>query len=328
MDRAIQQTDYDAFSCKICAISKMYLPSSKELEFCGMRGFSELHMAYAQQLKGLNRRAYGKVQTAIRQGQPLMNYGTYLRTLIVDIECKSFLENAANENSKIQILNLGCGSDLRMLFFLNQYPQLTWIDLDFAESVSLKAKILKKNEQFRNTLGEPQGADDTEYISDRYLLKSCNLNHTQKVLDILLESSVPEVPTLVITECVLCYMDLSQSQALIDNVVSFYETGTWVSYDPIGGNEADDRFGAIMQANLWESRQLELPTLMFFNSVEKYAQRFEDETKHTQIETVWQYYIQQIPQEEKNRLKSLQFLDEIEELKLILSHYVHSKSSW
>ncbi|SCU91958.1 LAFA_0F06964g1_1 [Lachancea sp. 'fantastica'] len=328
MDRAIQQTDYDAFSCKICAISKKYLPSSKEVEFCEMQGFSELHIAYTQHLRTLNRRAYSKVQKAVQYGQPLMNYGTYLRTLAIDLEVKLFLEKAAKENTKIQVLNLGCGSDLRMLFFLNRYPQLTWVDLDFPESVSLKAKILKKDKQFRDLLGEPQGVSDIEYISDRYSLKSCNLNNIQKVLDILLEFTRPEFPTLVITECVLCYMDLSRSQALIDNVISFYQTGTWVSYDPIGGNDTDDKFGSIMQANLWESRQLELPTLMFFNSTEKYAQRFEDESKHTQIETMWQYYVQQIPEEEKNRLKSLQFLDEIEELRLILSHYVLSKSWW
>ncbi|SCV01131.1 LAME_0G14246g1_1 [Lachancea meyersii CBS 8951] len=327
MDRAVQQTDYDAFSCKISAINKKYLPCQKELEFCEMKGFSELHMAYVHRLKSLNKRAFGKVQRAVQSGLPLMNYGTYLRTVAIDVECKSFLQNAAS-NSKVQVLNLGCGSDLRMIYFLEQYPHLRWIDLDFAESVSLKAKILRTEEQLKKVVGELRDASETEYVSDRYFLKSCNLNNIEKVLELLTEITDPEVPTLIITECVLCYMDLPKSQALIHKLISLYKSGTWISYDPIGGDDVNDKFGSIMQTNLRESRQLELPTLMVFNSTKKYAQRFEEVSKSTEIETMWQYYVRQVTQEEKNRLKSLQFLDEIEELQLIFSHYVLLKSSW
>ncbi|SCU89144.1 LANO_0D04038g1_1 [Lachancea nothofagi CBS 11611] len=327
MDRAVQQTDYDAFSCKISAIAKKYLPCQKQVEYCGMEDYAALHMAYGQGLKALSRRAYGKIQKAVNSGLPLMNYGTYLRTLAVDVEIMSFLKQVP-KNSKVQIVNLGCGSDLRMIHFMSQYPQLTWVDLDYSESVSVKAKILKSNDCFLKTLGPPQNTDDAEYVSDRYLLRSCNLNIVENLLDILKEFTYPDVQTLVLTECVLCYVKLPQSQRLIHEMMSFYQTGTWVSYDPIGGEKKADKFGSIMQANLREARQLELPTLMVFNSPAKYSQRFEDNSKSTEIRTMWQYYVQEITDVEKNRLKSLQFLDEIEEVEIVLSHYVLLKAIW
>ncbi|SCU95031.1 LADA_0G12992g1_1 [Lachancea dasiensis] len=328
MDRAVQQTDYDAFSCKISAIAKKYLPCQKQLELREFSDYPELHMAYAQSLKNLSRRAYGKVQKAVQSSMPLMNYGTYVRTVAVDIAIEQYI-NGLPKGSKVQVLNLGCGSDLRMINFMSRYPQLRWIDLDFRESVHLKAKILNSDDRFRQRLGFPAGdLSEEDYVSGRYVLHSCNLNLIEDVLEIIQEHTDPDVPTLVLTECVLCYMKFKPSQVLIDEVMSLYQTGMWLSYDPIGGETSTDRFGSIMQSNLRESRQLDLPTLMVFNSATKYAQRFKSNATSTDIRTMWQYYQTETIPQEKQRLKSLQFLDEIEELEIILSHYVLLKAFW
>ncbi|CUS23449.1 LAQU0S10e00628g1_1 [Lachancea quebecensis] len=330
MNRAVQETDYDAFSCKVSAIAKHYLPRQVAGEEKEEGEFVQLHMAYAQGLKSVSRRAYSKVDRAVKSAQPVMNYGTYLRSIAIDEAIACFLKEHANfgADAPVQVVNLGCGSDLRMVQLLSQVPHMKWLDLDFKESVALKSRILKDNSLFQRELGPSEATETAEYSTSRYCLASCNLNDIAQVAETLKRFTTQDCPTLVLSECVLCYMKSIESRALIDYIKSFYKTGTWISYDPIGGDDSADKFGKIMQTNLRESRHLEMPTLMIFNSPEKYVQRFDTPPPSTSVVTMWQYYVQSVSSEEKMRLKALQFLDEIEELEIILSHYILAEASW
>ena len=232
--------------------------------------------------------------------------------------------------------NLGCGSDLRMIHLLKRNPDLQYIDIDFKDSVKLKKSVLVNSELFKSILqlhGQIADSDannrvEDELITARYKLLSCDLKNLDRVLSLLSTHTSKEIPTLIITECVLCYMPQTEAQALVEAVISFYDHGKWVSYDPIGGSKSNDRFGSIMQNNLWESRQLDMPTLMIYNSKETYAQRFVNLVISTKIKTMWDYYTDNVSLSEKQRLKGLQFLDEIEELRLILSHYIILEATW
>ena len=135
----------------------------------------------------------------------------------------------------------------------------------------------------------------------------------------------PQIPTVVLTECVLCYLSDADASSLISVITSCFSEGCWISYDPIGGSDSKDRFGSIMQENLMESRQLSMPTLMVYNSKDKYMRRFPGDC---QIMTMWEYYQTCLDEAERQRLKTLQFLDEIEELQVIFSHYVISTAKW
>ncbi|KAM3160536.1 Leucine carboxyl methyltransferase 1 [Lachancea thermotolerans] len=330
MDRAVQETDYDAFSCKVSAIAKHYLPRQVPGKEKEEGEFVQLHMAYAQGLKSVSRRAYSKVDRAVQSAQPVMNYGTYLRSVAIDEAIACFLKEHVKSGAEapVQVVNLGCGSDLRMTQMLSQVPHLKWLDLDFKESVALKSRILENNPLFQRELGPSESVETAGYLTNRYCLTSCDLNDIAQVAEILKKFTTQDCPTLVLSECVLCYMKSAESKALINCIESFYKMGTWISYDPIGGDDSADKFGKIMQTNLRESRHLEMPTLMVYNSPEKYAQRFNTAPHSTSIVTMWQYYVQSVPDEEKMRLKTLQFLDEIEELEIILSHYILAEASW
>lgn len=334
MDRVIQQTDYDALSCKISAISKGYLPCQQQLEQCSYKGYSEIHMEYLKVLKGLSRRIYSKINRAVSSSFPVMNYGTYLRALSIDLSIDDFLRE--NTGVPVQIINLGCGSDLRMIHLLKRNPDLQYIDIDFKDSMKLKKSVLVNSELFKSILqlhvqiadSDANNGVEDELITARYKLLSCDLKNLDRVLSLLSAHTSKEIPTLIITECVLCYIPQAEAQALVEAVISFYDHGKWVSYDPIGGSKSNDRFGSIMQNNLWESRQLDMPTLMIYNSKETYAQRFANLVTSTKIKTMWDYYTDNVSLSEKQRLKGLQFLDEIEELRLILSHYIILEAKW
>lgn len=218
MNRAVQETDYDAFSCRASAIVKGYLSCQAHAEKYSLERYAKLHMEYAQGLKSVSRRAYGKVDRAVRSALPIMNYGTYLRTVAIDVAIEKFVARN-QEHGSVQVVNLGCGSDLRMVPLLDQFPQLSWVDVDFKESVELKARIMKNSELFQQALGasQPVGNEGSGrqlvYSTGRYQLGECDLNKTDKVMDFLSAYTSQQVPTLVLTECVLCYMNMQESQA-------------------------------------------------------------------------------------------------------------------
>ncbi|CAR28065.1 hypothetical protein ZYGR_0N05540 [Zygosaccharomyces rouxii] len=325
MERVVQQTDYDALSCRISAIYKGYLPSPcYQLAKCGYMGYKEIHMDYINGLKHVSRRIHGKVTRTLQSSYPVMNYGTYLRTVSIDLELNGILSKIGKDQ-RVQILDLGGGSDLRMVPLLRNYPNLKFVDVDYSESTKVKSKALWETQGLREflKLQEPQG--DQLVRSDRYELISCDLNDLNQTSVKLDKVTDADVPTIIITECVLCYMTQDASQKLIEYLINHYKSGHWVSYDPIGGSSENDRFGTIMQANLRDSRNLEMPTLMIFNSKEKYANRFAP--LQTSIQDMWELF-NKIPQDEIKRLKSLQFLDELEELKVMQTHYVFCKSQW
>lgn len=324
MEKVIQQTDCDAFSWKLAAIEKKYIPCKLQLEKCGYRFYEEIHREYCQVIKKINRRNYSKIVKVSSSNFPVMNYGTYLRTVSIDSYLSDFFYN--HQNIPTQVINLGCGSDLRMISLLSIYNKMVYIDIDFKESVTLKKNVLEGSDRFCDFFNIVRRENnDTCLVTDRYKLFPCDLKNIDDVRDILSKHTSPCVPTIIITECVLCYIPKVECESLIKVVSEFYDHGQWLSYDPIGGSNSNDRFGSIMQSNLRASRQLDMPTLMLYNSKEKYSSRFGNNTK---IQTLWEYYVNEVTLEEKCRLKTLQFLDEIEELEIILSHYILLISNW
>lgn len=325
MERIVQQTDYDALSCRVSAINKGYLPSPcYQLEKCRYLGYKEIHLEYLNGLRQVSRRIYGKVTRTLQSSYPVMNYGTYLRTVSIDMELNEILSKIGKEQ-RVQIIDLGSGSDLRMIPLLHNYPNLKFIDVDYAESTKVKSKVLWGTPSLRELLKLQEPQVDQLVRSDIYELLSCDLNDLDETCAKLDKVTDVNIPTIIITECVLCYMTQDTSQRLIDRLTNMYKFGYWISYDPIGGAHENDRFGTIMQANLRDSRSLEMPTLMIFNSKEKYADRFAP--LQTSIQNMWEIF-SRIPQDETKRLKSLQFLDELEELKVMQTHYVFCRVHW
>ncbi|QID83747.1 carboxy methyl transferase for protein phosphatase 2A [Saccharomyces pastorianus] len=328
MERIIQQTDYDALSCKLAAISAGYLPSSalQRLPADLAKKYTQWHREYLLTLKKFSRRAFGKVDQTMRSSFPVMNYGTYLRTVGIDVAILDFLD----ANEKVQVVNLGCGSDLRMLPLLMMFPHVRCVDIDYSDSVQLKNKILRENGTLRNDLDLSEDSADSSPVlvdQERYKLIACDLNDILKTTRLLNTCTSGDIPTIIISECLLCYMHEKESQLLIHAVSAKYAHGLWISYDPIGGSQPNDRFGTIMQSNLRESRNLEMPTLMTYNSKEKYASRW-PETLNVIINDMWEVLNTQIPEIERKRLRSLQFLDELEELKVMQTHYILMKAEW
>lgn len=333
--QSIQQTDFDAFSAKLACISKGYLPTNRQALIDPIEKWDQFYQDYKSlyfeylntikisTLKG--KRLFLKITRAMQSSQPVMNYGTYLRTLSIDIPLLQYL-NSNLIHKQCQIVNLGCGSDLRCLQILNNkdiFPHvIKYIDLDFKESVELKQSILKSISSSQNSLVPV----DTTW-GGRFEAVASDLNDLNNTLLILKSKLDVKIPTIFITECTLCYIKERESQDLIDSIRTVFDSGLWISYDPIGGANSDNRFGIIMKENLLMSRNLDLPTLLLYNSKESYSNRWKN-YKDVKIQNMWDFLNSNLHPMELKRLQSLQFLDEFEELKIMQNHYVTMNARW
>ncbi|KAH3900351.1 leucine carboxy methyltransferase SCDLUD_003325 [Saccharomycodes ludwigii] len=326
----IQETDYDAISSKIACINKKYLPDPQI--FSVYPNYELLYNSYFNELPKVTRRSYNKIKKLMSSNNyPIMNIGTYLRTVSIDHVLSLYLlPNSDNteKNNHFQIINLGCGTDLRYFQYNHIYEERLerYIDVDFPMAIETKGRVLsnlnKKNPSLFD-LNDNGGSTD-----GKYQLMSFNLNRNtdELIKQLELVGCDFSLKTIIITECCLCYIEDAKSIELISKLNSVFNAKTnnlhWVSYDPIGGT---DKFGQIMTDNLLFQRNLKLPTLLTYNTKEKYSKRFSsiiNSDISIKIEDMWEIFQTKIPLKEKTRVQKCEFLDELEELKIILSHYV------
>lgn len=131
----------------------------------------------------------------------------------------------------------------------------------------------------------------------------------------------PDLPTLLLFECVLVYLTPEVSQALIQWFADYFAStsalGTIV-YEMFGLN---DPFGVVMVENL-KVRGVSLPGAEPYPTFESLSQRL---TRHrfttSKALTLREIRKTLISYEESQRISSLEMLDEVEELDLVLAHY-------
>ncbi|WVR05428.1 hypothetical protein IAU60_002443 [Kwoniella sp. DSM 27419] len=134
----------------------------------------------------------------------------------------------------------------------------------------------------------------------------------------------PQLPTLFLAECLFPYMPAEDSRAIVGWFGSRFGRAVGVVYEMCG---LDDGFGQVMRRNL-ATRNLSIPGSAPFPTPQSQADRFLDSSlangqfTKAGAKTLWQVRKQVIPSEELRRISKLEFLDEIEELKLVLEHYV------
>lgn len=241
----------------------------------------------------------------VRPRLPLINIGTYCRVKALDLCIQDFLKT----NGPKRIISLGCGSDTRPFHLLPQYPDLEILELDFEVAVAKKIKVINQHADLQAAIGE-YTAQESKLTSSRYTLVGCDIREFDFPQD--------SIPTLVLAECCLCYMSTSDANKLITKLTSHLQT--WLLfYEPIGLN---DEFGRVMIENL-EMRGLYMPTIAEYPTIESQLHRLKTlgliPLKYGDIETIRNNWFSNT---ERERLSKLELLDEVEEMNLLLKHYV------
>ncbi|THH13663.1 hypothetical protein EW146_g6580 [Bondarzewia mesenterica] len=267
---------------------------------------------------------------------PLINIGTYLRGQGLDELVHSWIALAAKadcaDGGKVQIISFGAGSDTRF-WRLATGPHASrlakYIELDFPEITTKKAMAIRKSKILSAGLGSPDsvsvGGGGTTLRSPVYNLFPVDLRlpPSTSIAPILASSSdpvlSPNLPTLLLFECVLVYMPPAASDALIQwftDYISKTSTLGSIVYEMFG---LGDPFGRVMLNNL-KSRNVCLPGAGPYPNVPSLPQRYLRLNFTTaQALTLRQIRSEYVEKEELERLSRLEMLDEVEELELLSS---------
>ncbi len=128
-----------------------------------------------------------------------------------------------------------------------------------------------------------------------------------------------DVPTLLISECCLCYQETSEAKAVIEWFTSKIPSIGILIYEPI---RPDDAFGRVMVSNL-AARDIAMPTLAVYKERGDQETRLKDagfdSVRQMTVDEAWDRWV---PAEEKERVNSLEGLDEVEEWHLLARHYI------
>ncbi|GJC79199.1 leucine carboxyl methyltransferase 1 [Colletotrichum liriopes] len=128
-----------------------------------------------------------------------------------------------------------------------------------------------------------------------------------------------DIPTLLISECCLCYLETSTTK----DIAAWFEQKipnlAIIIYEPI---RPDDPFGKMMTSNL-AARRIRMPTLESYKLPQDQTQRLRDAGfEHANALTVERIWESWVSTDEKERVDRLEGLDEVEEWKLLADHYV------
>ncbi|KAF9111902.1 hypothetical protein BGX27_004284 [Mortierella sp. AM989] len=282
---------------------------------------------------------------------PLINRGSYLRTTSLDALTKQFIESTtitpenytststSSPSSTVapppttspqaqlpirkQIVSLGCGSDTRYFNFKRKGLSVyKYFEIDFQESTAKKAAVIKKNKAFTDIIADPElklGLGGTELYAKDYCLLFGDLREFTKsiVPKLMAQGFDTSLPTLFLSECVLIYIQPSDSDAIMDWVGANMEASLFVVYEQINPTDA---FGAMMLRNL-KARQIELPGIHAYPSLKSQEERFLSRGWIAAKAVSMNALHESLPENEKKRISSLEIFDEMEEWQLLAGHY-------
>ena len=154
---------------------------------------------------------------------------------------------------------------------------------------------------------------------DIYHLMSADLRHLPTVQKQLSEHGLdPSLPTLVLSECALIYLESEQGNEVIGWFGSSFSRCVFVTYEQIG---PDDAFGKMMINNL-RAQNIPLHSLIQYPTLQAQQGRYRDAGFNVvQASAMNTVYAQWLSAEEHQRVNRLEIFDEIEEWDLIQQHY-------
>jgi O-methyltransferase involved in polyketide biosynthesis len=298
-DEVIQATDFDAAMSRISAVEAGYLddPFAKLLTTERVQG----------RLPLMNR-GMDMVVVCVS----LTIAGTYVRTTGIDIIVDTFLSSYSGRK---QVISLGAGSDTRFFRLKRKHHALDVIyhEIDFAANTKTKIDRIQTSSE---TISDLCGVEIDKAKTNEYNLESTDYHiHAQDLRT--MSFSAEDVPTLVISECCLIYLSPDDADAVLEKFTNRFTTVAAVIYEPIRPNDA---FGRTMVRNL-TTRGIQLQTLEQYAELENQRQRLRKygfESRAADIDSIWRMWIDKT---EKERVDSLEWMDEVEEFVLLAKHY-------
>ncbi|KAN0065477.1 carboxy methyl transferase for protein phosphatase 2A [Thecaphora frezii] len=290
---------------------------------------------------------------------PLINIGTYLRCRSIDQLVEAFLLGDGDDGDVgikgkgKQIVSLGAGSDGRYWRIMAS-PELRrhlshYLELDFPQLTSKKVASIRRSSRLQSQLEltEEQrdaalGADarasaPDSLRSERLSIRPFDLRDFGKADEVarLFSGLDPSLPTLLLFECVLAYIEPEAADVMLAHFGRRFDRVAAVGYDMCLAGESSEaisvppqvsRFGRVMLQNL-ESRRLSLPGAKAALTIQDQANRYTrlwpgtyDSPTSSGGKSLYRVW-EELDPNERERISRLERLDEVEELRMLLSHY-------
>ncbi|XP_024903045.1 leucine carboxyl methyltransferase 1 [Pteropus alecto] len=252
---------------------------------------------------------------------PEINRGYFARVYGIGQLIKAFLRKT---ECHCQIINLGAGMDTTFWILKDQdlLPS-KYFEVDFPMIVTRKLHTIKLKPPLSQPILELHCEDTLQMDghlldSKRYAIIGADLRDIPELEEKLKKCNMnTQLPTLLVTECVLVYMTPEQSANLIKWAASSFVTAMFVNYEQVN---MEDRFGQIMVENL-RRRQCDLAGVEICKSLESQKQRLLSNGWETVSAVNMMELYSRLPRTEVSRIESLEFLDELELLEQLMQHY-------
>ena len=256
--------------------------------------------------------------------------GTYARTKAIDRLVDDFL--SAQPEVPKQIVSLGAGSDTRFfrLASKGKLLKVVYHELDFETNTERKLDVMRTSPRLKALVGEDPAVSwsksevhGAQYHAHAIDLRTLDPGHASNGASRLLPQIDPKLPTLLLSECCLTYLQPSAADAVVkhfvDNALEAQTPLGLVLYEPINPFDA---FGKVMVSNL-AARGIVLQTLHKYSSLEAQKARLKlyglaDGQRAVDVDFLYERWI---GEDEKSRISKVEMLDEVEELAMLMKHY-------
>ncbi|KAH0477223.1 MAG: uncharacterized protein KVP18_000856 [Porospora cf. gigantea A] len=275
---------------------------------------------------------------------PLINRGYYARVAAIRRVLLTFFD-LVPPTVPLQVVSLGAGLDTTV-FWVNDiltgrkerelslrsmapFPvpeefsrSFVYFELDFPEVLAKKTSLFMKHEALRRNVSDGDiDFNGGEFVRcDRERMIPCDLRDINSVDRKIKDAGLdPQLPTIFLSECCLVYLRPEESDAVIQwasEVVS--APSAFVTYEQVN---ADDAFGKTMMSNL-AMRGCPLLTLRRYPTLETQRVRYENLGGYVvSVADMNWIYDHCLDLSDRLRIHSLELFDEIEEWRLVHSHY-------
>ncbi|XP_053732634.1 tRNA wybutosine-synthesizing protein 4 [Synchiropus splendidus] len=253
---------------------------------------------------------------------PLINRGYYVRWKAVDHCVKKFLQ-VTEQCSRRQVLSLGAGFD-SLYFRLHAEGELDRVavfEVDFPDVTRRKAALIQSSDTLRAML-DPQVQFPTGAVcvsSHQYHLLGVDVRDELAAQEVLSLAGLDwTVPTVILSEVVLTYMETKWSDSVISWTSKLLPHSLFVMYEQIHPN---DPFGQVMQEHFLKLNS-KIHALLKYPDTAAQMRRFLDRGWDKSVcLDMNNFYLKLIPEAERCRVEVLEPFDEFEEWHQKCSHY-------